>query len=65
MSKTYQVVEGFTVYGKKGGETISESEIGSVALLCGLLGSGRIVSVEPSKSSATIKKVNDDTLKGV
>jgi len=65
MSKTYQVVEGFTVYGKKGGETISESEIGSVALLCGLLGSGRIVSVEPSKTSATIKKVNDDTLKGV
>jgi hypothetical protein len=65
MSKTYQVVEGFTVYGKKGGETISESEIGSVALLSGLLGSGRIVSVEPSKTSATIKKVNDDTLKGV
>jgi hypothetical protein len=65
MSKTYQVVDGFTVYGKKGGELISESEIGSVALLSGLLGSGRIVSVEPSKTSATIKKVNDDTLKGV
>jgi len=65
MRKTYQVVDGFTVYGKKGGELVSESEIGSVALLYGLLGSGRIVSVEPSKSSATIKKVNDDTLKGV
>ena len=65
MSKTYQVVDGFTVYGKKGGETISESEIGSVALLCGLLGSGRIVSVEPSKSSARMTKEHDDTLKGV
>ena len=65
MSKTYQVVEGFTVYGKKGGETICESEIGSVALLCGLLGSGRIVSVESSKSSARMTKEHDDTSKGV
>ena len=65
MSKTYQVVEGFTVYGKKGGELVSEQEIGSLALLCGLLGSGRIVSVEPSKSSARMTKEHDDTLKGV
>jgi len=65
MSKTYQVVEGFTVYGKTGGELISESEIGSVALLCGLLGSGRIVSVESSKSSARMTKEHDDTSKGV
>jgi hypothetical protein len=65
MSKTYKVVEGFTVYGKKGGELISEDEIGSQALLDGLVGSGRLILAEPVKSSATIKKVNDDTLKGV
>jgi hypothetical protein len=65
MEKQYQVVEGFTVYGKTGGELVSEEEIGSLALLCGLLGSGRIVSVEPSKSSARMTKEHDDTSKGV
>jgi len=30
-----------------------------------LLGSGRIVSVEPSKSSARMTKEHDDTSKGV
>ena len=65
MAKQYQVVEGFTVYGKTGGEFVSEEEIGSLALLCGLLGSGRIVSVEPSKSSARMTKEHDDTSKGV
>jgi hypothetical protein len=65
MAKQYKVVEGFTVYGKTGGELVSEEEIGSLALLCGLLGSGRIVSVEPSKSSARMTKEHDDTLKGV
>lgn len=65
MSKTYQVVEGFTVYGKKGGEMICESEIGSQALLDGLVGSGRLILVEPVKSSARMIKEHDDTSKGV
>ena len=65
MSKTYQVVEGFTVYGKTGGELISEDEIGSQALLDGLVGSARLILVEPVKSSARMTKEHDDTLKGV
>lgn len=65
MSKTYRVADGFIVYGKVGGETVEGSEIGSPAALESLVGSGRLILVESPKSSATIKKTNDDASKGV
>jgi len=65
MAKQYRVAEGFTVYGLKCGELISEEEIGSAALLDGLVGSGRLILVEPVKSSARMTKEHDDTSKGV
>ena len=65
MGKLYRVADGFIVYGKVGGETIEASEIGSPAALESLVGSGRLIVCEPAKSSATIKKENDDASKGV